>query len=46
MVESESRGSGGLVCAPIAHDIYEAILNSEKPEAATLATTPRAAAAN
>ena len=30
MVQSESRGSGGLVCAPIAHDIYEAILQKEK----------------
>jgi cell division protein FtsI/penicillin-binding protein 2 len=46
MVESENRGSGGVVCAPIAHDIYEAILNSEKPYAATLAATPRGPAAN
>ena len=29
MVQSESKGSGGGVCAPIAHDIYEAILNKE-----------------
>ncbi len=30
MVESEDiHGSGGLVCAPIAHDIYEAILKKE-----------------
>jgi len=32
MVQSENRGSGGLVCAPIAHDIYDAILKSEKPD--------------
>ena len=31
MVQSENRGSGGSVCAPIAHDIYQAILNAEKP---------------
>jgi penicillin-binding protein 2 len=30
MVQSDSRGSGGLVCAPIAHDIYAAILETEK----------------
>ena len=30
MVQSENRGSGGRVCAPIAHDIYEAILKSEQ----------------
>jgi len=30
MVQSENRGSGGFVCAPIAHDVYEAILKSEK----------------
>jgi penicillin-binding protein 2 len=29
MVESEGSGSGGTVCAPIAHDIYEAILQKE-----------------
>ena len=29
MVTSENKGSGGGVCAPIAHDIYEAILNKE-----------------
>lgn len=32
MVQSEARGSGGTVCAPIAHDIYEAILKNEKPD--------------
>ena len=29
MVETEGSGSGGTVCAPIAHDIYEAILQKE-----------------
>jgi penicillin-binding protein 2 len=29
MVQSESGGSGGIVCAPIAHDIYEEILKKE-----------------
>ena len=29
LVQSEGKGSGGLVCAPIAHDIYEAILKKE-----------------
>jgi penicillin-binding protein 2 len=37
MLQSESRGSGGLVCAPIAHDIYTAILKSEKPGTPDLA---------
>jgi len=46
MVQSENRGSGGIVCAPIAHDVYEAILNSEKPDTATWATTQRGATAN
>jgi penicillin-binding protein 2 len=46
MVQSEARGSGGIVCAPIAHDIYEAILNSEKSDPAALATTQRGATAN
>jgi penicillin-binding protein 2 len=46
MVQSESGGSGGLVCAPIAHDIYEAILKKEKPDAPALATARREAAAN
>ena len=31
LVQSEQKGSGGGTCAPIAHDIYEAILESEKP---------------
>ena len=26
----EHNGSGGVTCAPIAHDIYEEILNQEK----------------
>jgi penicillin-binding protein 2 len=46
MVQSEARGSGGIVCAPIAHDIYEAILSSEKPAPAVPATTQRVAMAN
>jgi hypothetical protein len=30
MVQSkELHGSGGLVCAPIAHDIYETILKKQ-----------------
>ena len=29
MVQSESKGSGGGVCAPIAHDIYAEILKNE-----------------
>lgn len=29
MVQSEAGGSGGAVCAPIAHDIYEEILRKE-----------------
>jgi penicillin-binding protein 2 len=34
MVQSEATGSGGIVCAPIAHDIYEAILKKENVGAA------------
>jgi penicillin-binding protein 2 len=30
LVQATGSGSGGTVCAPIAHDIYEAILNQEK----------------
>jgi penicillin-binding protein 2 len=37
MVQSESKGSGGLVCAPIAHDIYQEILNKVKTAPQTLA---------
>jgi penicillin-binding protein 2 len=33
MVESQDSGSGGTVCAPIAHDIYETILEKENPPA-------------
>jgi penicillin-binding protein 2 len=29
MVQSENKGSGGLVCAPIAHDIYAELLRKE-----------------
>jgi penicillin-binding protein 2 len=39
MVQSEASGSGGIVCAPIAHDIYEAILKKEN------STAPRILAA-
>ena len=46
MVQSENRGSGGIVCAPIAHDIYEAILRSEKPNTPALAAARREAQAN
>ena len=46
MVQSENRGSGGSVCAPIAHDIYEAILKSEKPDAPALAAARRGEPAN
>ncbi len=34
MVQSESRGSGGTICAPIAHDIYGEILAKEHGAAA------------
>jgi penicillin-binding protein 2 len=35
MVETtEPHGSGGIVCAPIAHDIYETILKKENAQAA------------
>jgi penicillin-binding protein 2 len=33
MVQSENKGSGGSVCAPIAHDIYEEILKKENTPA-------------
>ncbi len=44
MVESENRGSGGIVCAPIAHDIYQAIVQKEKPDLPALATAPHRSA--
>jgi penicillin-binding protein 2 len=31
MIESTNRGSGGSVCAPLAHDIYLAIQKAERP---------------
>jgi penicillin-binding protein 2 len=46
MVQSENRGSGGVVCAPIAHDIYQAILQKEKPEAPAPAATTHQNTAN
>ena len=33
MVQSENRGSGTIVCVPIAHDIYAAILKQENTPA-------------
>jgi penicillin-binding protein 2 len=33
MVETEAGGSGGLTCAPIAHDIYEEILKRANADA-------------
>jgi len=32
-VQSQASGSGGSVCAPIAHDIYEAIVKKTLPAA-------------
>ena len=46
MVQSENRGSGGVTCAPIAHDVYQAILKSEKPDAFALAALRREEQAN
>jgi len=39
-VQAEGAGSGGTVCAPVAHDIYETILKKEK------ATTRKTLAVN
>jgi len=46
MVQSENRGSGTIVCVPIAHDIYEAILKSEKSNLPALAEARRVGPAN
>ncbi|MGA2281237.1 MAG: penicillin-binding transpeptidase domain-containing protein [Verrucomicrobiota bacterium] len=46
MVQSENRGSGGVTCAPIAHDIYEEILKSEKSNEPALAALRRGEPAN
>jgi penicillin-binding protein 2 len=46
MVQSENRGSGTIVCVPIAHDIYEAILKIEKSNGPALAALPRGEQAN
>lgn len=46
MVQSENRGSGTIVCVPIAHDIYEAILKSEKSNGPALAALQRGEQAN
>jgi penicillin-binding protein 2 len=36
MVESQNSGSGGSICAPIAHDIYETILKKENSHASRI----------
>jgi penicillin-binding protein 2 len=41
MVQSESGGSGGSTCAPIAHDIYEALVAKDKSLTPSVATTDR-----
>jgi penicillin-binding protein 2 len=46
VVMVQSGISGGVSCAPVAHDIYEAILQNEKPDAPALATAQRRGAAN
>jgi penicillin-binding protein 2 len=46
VVMVESGTYGGPTCAPIAHDIYEAILKSEKPETPALAAVRHGEPAN
>jgi len=46
VVMVESGTYGGPTCAPIAHDVYEAILQKEKPDAPALAATPHRGTAN
>jgi len=46
VVMVQSGISGGVSCAPVAHDIYEAILQNEKPDAPALATVERRGPAN
>jgi penicillin-binding protein 2 len=46
VVMVESGTFGGPTCAPIAHDIYEAILKAEKPDAPALATARRGDSGN
>jgi len=46
VVMVESGTYGGPTCAPIAHDIYEAILKSEEPDAPGLAAARREGPAN
>ncbi len=46
VVMVQSGVSGTVNCVPIAHDIYQAILNSEKPDAPALAALRRAEQAN
>ena len=38
MVQSESGGSGGSTCAPIAHDIYAALVKKDKSLTSAVAT--------
>ncbi|MBN2508015.1 MAG: hypothetical protein JXQ71_15115 [Verrucomicrobia bacterium] len=40
MVETETGGYGGMVCAPMAKKIYETILELERQQGAVLARTP------
>ena len=46
VVMVQSGISGGVTCVPVAHDIYQAILNSEKPNASALAALRRTEQAN
>jgi len=46
VVMVQSGISGGVSCAPVAHDVYEAILQNEKPDAPALATVQHRGAAN
>jgi penicillin-binding protein 2 len=46
VVMVQSGISGGVSCAPIAHDIYQAILNSEKSNGPALAALRRGEQAN
>jgi penicillin-binding protein 2 len=41
MVQSESGGSGGSTCAPIAHDIYAALVEKDKSLTPAVATNDR-----
>jgi penicillin-binding protein 2 len=41
MVQSESGGSGGSTCAPIAHDIYAALVEKDKSLTTSVATNEK-----